>query len=169
MMNREPIKRSFEIVPLSQEHHYSLLFSWKIKQGLEKGIEASRILKYVKYFWEHHLQQHFKKEQLILFSAVEGAALVEKTIKAQNEAASDILSLLSDKVSEEGQKALLLTLADKMTELVREEERSLFPELEKLLTQKELEGIEEKIRKMQPEHLKDDYPDAFWGTEKQQS
>lgn len=165
-MDKEPIKRTLEIMPLSQEHHYSLLFSWKVKKGVEKGIATDRILRYVKYFWENHLRQHFKQEQLVLFNTVTDNALVVKIIKKQEETATKIQSLLAETGSDEDLRATLLGLAEQIKNMVRAEERDVFPELEKVLSTEELGTITERIHQMQPEHLRDNYTDEFWSESK---
>ena len=58
-----PIKRNKNIVPLSREHHATLLFCWKLKSGIQLGIDPERIQRYVNYFYEHELLPHFKKEE----------------------------------------------------------------------------------------------------------
>ena len=58
-----PIKRNENIVPLSQDHHLSLLFGWKIRQGVKADIDVNRIVDYVHYFEDVHLLPHFKEEE----------------------------------------------------------------------------------------------------------
>ena len=64
-MNRKPIRRNENILKLSKEHHFSLLFCWKIRQGLKMNIDASRIVKYAQYFHAHFLRLHFREEELL--------------------------------------------------------------------------------------------------------
>ena len=65
-MNKKPIKRNENILKLSKEHHFSLLFCWKIRQGLKAGADSSRIIKYVQYFKTHFLLPHFSEEEIFL-------------------------------------------------------------------------------------------------------
>ncbi len=44
------MKRSEYIVPLSKDHHFGLLCSWKIQKGLDKNIALNRITAYVDFF-----------------------------------------------------------------------------------------------------------------------
>src|SRR5690242_12263281 len=67
---KKSIKRNEHIKKLSRDHHFSLLFCWKIRQGLKMDIETSRISKYVYYFWRQHLQQHFREEEHIFFAPI---------------------------------------------------------------------------------------------------
>ena len=68
---RKPIKRSEHIAVLSRDHHAGLLFCWKIKEGLKHAVDLQRINQYVKYFWEGHLQEHFREEETLLFSKLD--------------------------------------------------------------------------------------------------
>ncbi len=67
-MADKPIKRNENMVPLSRDHHFGLLFCWKIRQGLKAKIDLERIRKYILHFWKSHLEQHFKEEETLLFS-----------------------------------------------------------------------------------------------------
>ena len=79
-MERKPIKRSKELTQLSKEHHFSLLFCWKIRQGLKMNISADRIKKYIEYFWLQCMQPHFLEEENFLFIPV-GDEKVKKSFE----------------------------------------------------------------------------------------
>ena len=68
-MIRKPITRNEHIKRLSREHHFSLLFCWKIRQGL-KIIYNLNVYVNIKYFWHQNLQRHFLEEQKILFAPI---------------------------------------------------------------------------------------------------
>jgi iron-sulfur cluster repair protein YtfE (RIC family) len=61
------MKRNDNIVWLSRDHHSGLLCSWKVRQGVKKEIEPGRIKNYILYFFENHLEDHFKAEEEVLF------------------------------------------------------------------------------------------------------
>ena len=60
---RKPIKRSQYLAPLSREHHETLLFVWKIRQGIRLSIEPAIIGKFCKWYWENTLKTHFQTEE----------------------------------------------------------------------------------------------------------
>jgi len=161
-MSKKPIKRSSELITLSREHHYSLLFSWKITKGLKNNIPTERIIRYVRHFWEHHLQQHFKQEQVVLFHKVKDDLLVKEVWKEQEETAQKIAAIIDGKENSEAQRAALETLATMITTLVRKEERDLFPEIEQSISGQALVQAAKELEHMQPEPLQDDYDDEFW-------
>ena len=68
-----PIKRSEYLKPLSREHHYSLLFGWKLRRGITHGAAVDRMINYIRYFELHVLIPHFREEETCLFIYSDGA------------------------------------------------------------------------------------------------
>ncbi len=156
-MEKKPIKRNENIVKLSQDHHASLLFCWKLRQGVKYSAAPERMIKYVQYFWDHHFSQHFKEEEEFLFSPLPADDKVQKAIEDHEKIMTFIKNI--ELSGTEDQADILLELADLVDQHVRFEERVLFPHLEKELSEEELELIGRQISKVP---LKDDYDDNFW-------
>ena len=154
----KPIKRSEHIVQLSKEHHFSLLFCWKIRNGLNKDVETDRSINYINYFHKEHLLPHFNEEDVLygvvndklVKRAYEEHAEINKAVQLLN--ASDV-----DKVS-----AIIAKIADLVDKHVRFEERELFPYLEKAIDEPVLIEIGERIKQLQPEIAQDIFADEFW-------
>ena len=159
-MENKPIKRSRHLLPLSKDHHFTLLFCWKIRQGVKNGVEPGRIRKYVQHFWQKDMQGHFREEEEILFAAFQG----EKITKAVNdhrqieEQVDKIVNSFPGEASEQ-----LLALADTVEAHVRFEERELFPYLEQQLTEIQWEAIGAQLN--DGPASQDDYTDEFWRKE----
>jgi len=60
------IKRSRQLAVLSRAQHDTLLFVWKIRQGIAYGIVAQRIGSYCEWYWNNHLSQSFRNEEIAL-------------------------------------------------------------------------------------------------------
>ena len=155
---KKSIKRNEHIKKLSRDHHFSLLFCWKIRQGLKMDIETDRIRKYVHYFWRQHLQPHFREEELIFFAPIKDnyvrrAINEHKYIKLHIESLTD---------SKDHQHNSLAKIADMVYEHVRYEERQLFPHLERKLSKEQLENIGNLIQKYHPASWQERYDDPFW-------
>lgn len=152
----QPIKRSESLMPLSREHHLGLLFCWKIRQGIKFEVPKDRIARYVLFFFDKFLKDHFTEEeqQVFIYATDELAA------KAVAEH-SNIKSLVQKIGSDKAAKAYsdLLALADMVDDHIRFEERVLFPDIEKRVSEQELAMIGSHLS---AEVLTDDYPDAFW-------
>ena len=157
-MEKKPIKRNENILPLSREHHFSLLFGWKVREGLKKGIAAERIVKYVDYFWRENLSLHFKEEEATLFAATEDD-LVKKALSDHAEIKAAVEALLSNKQHQVAQLEKIARLVDAH---VRLEEREVFPHLEKKLSEEELGKIGRQLAELHADQLKDNFKDEFW-------
>lgn len=155
-MDNKPIKRNPNIVKLSRDHHASLLFCWKLRQGIKRHTAIERMINYVQYFWSQHFATHFKEEEEILFAPLQDEK-VRKALEDHKKIRSIIseLSCLNKMESVEQ----LSELADAVDNHVRYEERILFPHLEVLLSEKQLDNIGNHISE---KPLVDLYEDAFW-------
>ena len=67
-MATTPIKRNQHIVQLSKDHHFTLLFCWKIRQGIKMQIESERQKNYIRYFFKEHMEPNFQNEEKLLFN-----------------------------------------------------------------------------------------------------
>jgi hemerythrin-like domain-containing protein len=155
-MENKPLKRNGNIVKLSRDHHASLLFCWKIRQGVKFHVEKNRMIKYVKYFWDHHFSTHFREEEEFLFAPVKNDE-VQKAIEDHQK-----IKIFIDKIGVAGmekEEDVLLELADTVDDHIRFEERVLFPHLQEELSDEQLQKIGEQIVD-QP--LTDNYEDHFW-------
>ncbi|HEX6915384.1 MAG TPA: hemerythrin domain-containing protein [Chitinophagaceae bacterium] len=154
-----PLRRSKHILLLSKDHHFTLLFSWKIRQGLKLGIDPARIKTYVRHFWENDMQEHFREEEEILFKAVEDKRIVDKALSDHRHIEKEIAGLMASPTGEAASRQLA-ALADTVDRHVRYEERELFPELERVLTPGQLEEIGAALNECSV--FRDEYEDEFW-------
>lgn len=165
-MEKKPIKRSVEIMPLSREHHFSLLFSWKILQGLKNNTTTERMADYVAYFWENNLRLHFKQEEVALFCHFPDDDLVKRAL-AEHQTMRQLIQSLGDNRSVETEcRQELEDLAQLIKSHVRMEERELFPTLEKRLSGEALKQAGVVLHDMCDTSSDDDYTDEFWNIKK---
>lgn len=157
-MENKPIKRNKHILRLSKDHHFTLLFCWKIRQGQKKEVDVERIKKYVQHFWQSDMQEHFREEEEILFAPVNDHK-VQKAIDDHHQIKEQVDELMKT-LSGLSSFNQLSVLADTVEAHVRYEERVLFPHLEKVLTEAQLEDIGAKLKDAPV--LKDNYADEFW-------
>ena len=160
-----PIKRNENIVPLSQDHHLSLLFSWKIRQGLKGDVDVTRIIDYVHYFEDVHFLPHFKDEEDLLFIPYKENELVQRAL-LDHETIKNIIQRVYAEDYKQQKIDLLNLLADTVEAHVRFEERELFPALETILPAAELERVGIALAATHPVKNTDDYTDEFWVTKK---
>ncbi|GEO04793.1 hypothetical protein AAE02nite_24570 [Adhaeribacter aerolatus] len=160
-MEQKPPASQEPFALLSPEHHTGLLFCWKIRQGLKKKVDTRRIQPYALFFWDKHLRQHFREEEIYLFEKVNddycwNAMQQHRNIRA---------SIHQLKGSSPAQFPDLLTqLADAVEAHIRYEERELFPHLEKTLNKSELLLIGAALEQLHTSPVRDNFPDEFWVT-----
>ncbi|ODM52132.1 hemerythrin domain-containing protein [Elizabethkingia meningoseptica] len=149
------MKRNENIVLLSRDHHFGLLCSWKIRQGLKKEIAAGRIGKYIRYFWTSHLEEHFREEEEILFPHADDE--FAERIRQEHQQIRSLTAAIEIAVDPE----LLLSFANALEQHIRFEERTWFPHLEELLDNQTLEEIGKALDVVHAVET-DEYEDEFW-------
>lgn len=154
----KPIKRNAAIVEFSKDHHFALLLVWKIREGLKKDIEPSRITKYVIHFFDTDLIPHFKGEEELLFPKLSKDNKLRMQAEAEHENIYQMIDGLRKKPDDND---LLKKFADTLEKHVRFEERELFNYLQENISESDLSEIASslKAREHEPETL---WADAFW-------
>ncbi len=137
-MEIKPIKRSRQLTFLSKDHHEGLLLVWKIRQGTKNGTGHQVIEDYVKWFWEAHLDEHFRQEEEVLAPAMEGNPLVERMFREHDE----IRALLAEGLENAERLEKFAVL---LNDHIRFEERELFGEAERLIPEEKLDEIESRL------------------------
>lgn len=156
-MDPKPIKRNQNIIPLSKDHHTTLLFCWKITQGVNHGSDTEVMKNYVRYFWKDHMQPHFREEEEILFAPLVDE-MVLKAIAEHHQIKEQVDKVLH---SEGEATATTLTALSTLVDAhVRYEERQLFPHLEQSLSAEQLSGIGRALEAKT--HLPDIFKEEFW-------
>lgn len=158
-MDPKPIKRTSQLLPVSREHHFGLLFCWKIRQGIKKSIAVERMLKYLRFFFDGHLKEHFADEERLLFTDRDDT-FVQSAISQHIALRREIESLLDSAGTAKPEQ--LGRLADELDEHIRFEERTLFPHLEQVLPAGDLNAIGEQLHDHNRNVFIDVYPDEFW-------
>ncbi len=153
MEKKKPIKRHKALQPLSRQHHFGLLFSWKLRKGFSKNIETERMQEYAKWFYEQEIQPHFYDEEKYLFPILEeGNELIERALKEHRR----LKRLFNDIKNPEKS---LNCLEEELDAHIRFEERVLFNEIQKVATEAQLDKIEAIHNGIEKSP---DYHDPFW-------
>lgn len=161
MIERQPIKRSKELVPLSREHHDGLLLCWKIRKGIASGIEVDRISNYIVHFYEHYLKEHFCEEEDLLFDLLPLQDEQCSQAFGQHRELRSYIGIF--KTQYNVRTELLSVFADQLDRHIRFEERELFPYIEDLLDSEVLAEIGKRLSKMhQKKAPAGNWDDEFW-------
>jgi len=131
MKQNQPIKRSASLTPLSHDHHHGLVISRRMREGLKRNIQPGRINAYVRDFWEHDLQRHFGEEEAVIFPLLgKEHELVHQALTDHEQMRRYMQQLTSPGTNE---TELLRQFAELLQSHIRFEERTLFPEIERLV------------------------------------
>lgn len=153
MEKKKPIKRHIALQPLSRQHHFGLLFSWKIRIGFQNNIEIGRMQEYAKWFYKHEITPHFHDEEKYVFPILDKEnELIERALKEHRR----IKRLFND--TKDPEKSLS-KLEEELDAHIRFEERILFNEIQKVATEAQLAKIEEIHSDLEKSP---DYHDPFW-------
>lgn len=149
-----PQKRDKSLVPLSREHHFGLLFCWKLRQGLKNGTDLELMRAYVRYFWESILKPHCDEEEWVLERLLPEDSTARARLKEEHRLLQALIELV-----EQGSpmnKDLFRVLEQDLSDHIRWEERELFPYLQAVVHSDELELTGKLL-----EHRHTVQPDTF--------
>jgi len=150
----KPIKRHTALQPLSREHHHGLLLSWKIREGLKRNIEPTRIKKYTEWFWENHLQQHFEFEEKYVFPILgENNKMVKRAKKEHGRLRRQFTA------PKQPIEINLSLIEEGLIAHIRYEERILFNEIQKIANKEQLTLLETNYQQLP---TLETWEDEFW-------
>lgn len=150
--NTNPIKRNESLRNVSRDHHFGLLFCWKLRTGL-KTVEPIRIKHYADHFYKVHLLPHFKLEERYIFPLLgEEHTLVQKAMEDHKK--------LTRLFEEKDCSADSLTRIEQLLEEhIRFEERVLFKELQRVVQEDQLLAA---LGNHTDKPAEDSWEDKFW-------
>ena len=122
---------------------------------MAKSANVSVIKKYIDYFWNYHLKEHFREEEEILFPYLKDE--MSARIAQEHSEIKDWVQ----KIVDENEVSNFEIFAEVLEKHIRFEEREWFPHLEKNLNENQLSKIGKSLQEIHS-HEKDDYQDEFW-------
>lgn len=158
MEPKKPIKRNPAIVTFSKDHHFALLLIWKIREGLKKEIETSRIIRYATHFFDTDLQYHFTEEETLLFNKLPA----DNSLKIQAENEHLIIKQMIDGLRNNLEDKIgIEDFATFLEKHIRFEERELFNYLQETFSEEALNEIATAMKLRAREH-DTTWNDEFW-------
>jgi hemerythrin-like domain-containing protein len=144
------MKRNPALYTLSHDHHQGLILAQQLKKGAPqyKGMPSTLEDKkeYTLSFYKTDLKQHFLNEEKILFPAAKNKnAVVDKLIGEVISEHRKMEALIRDLEKTDLLENVLDELGHLLEKHIRKEERDLFMEIEKVLSDDELKIISDKI------------------------
>jgi len=144
------MKRHPALHKLSHDHHHGLILAQQLKKGAPqyKGMPTTLEEKknYTISFYNNELIKHFKNEEEILFPSVSSRnETVDNMITEIISEHRKMESLISEFKETKDLENVLDELGWLLEKHIRKEERELFIEIEKILSEDELQIIGAKI------------------------
>lgn len=148
-----PIKRHVAIQPLSREHHHGLLLCFRIRVGLQRNIDLTRIKQYIDWFWTNHLIEHFEIEEKYVFPVLDPQD--EMSIRAHDDHRQ-----LEQLITQENIDGPTLDkIASVLEAHIRFEERMMFNKIQDIATPEQLNDI---LVHHDQQIVCDDWKDPYW-------
>lgn len=151
------MKRNKNLIELSKDHHHGLLLGWKIKQGLKLGTSLKEMVNYINHFATEALYPHFDEEENQLLPFIDAEDSFRKRTLEEHRELKQLIASLSDSSTGD----TLLNLAAVLEAHIRFEERELFPYIETLLSEEQLDEIGKLITDLHQPYI-ENYPNEFW-------
>ena len=151
------MKKEFREVPalhkLSEEHARVLEVCQRIRTGLLKNVEATRMRSYAEWFKKEYLEKHFRAEEELIFPLLGNNARVKKAL-ANHRRILKLLSCSCDDIK------VLNLLEEELSTYIRFEERILYKEIYSGAPAEKLLSLEKKLEKIPFNDL--EWEDPFW-------
>jgi len=134
------MKRNPNLVNLSSEHHDGLVVALRIKKAVAKLDDLSPVLIYTLHVWPT-LKHHFAQEEdnFFLFPKIKRSHVLVNRMLDEHLQFEQLIQKLSSDSSQ--LKDDLLIFSELLKNHIRFEERELFPYIEDILSQDELQQI----------------------------
>ena len=147
------MKRHEALVQLSRDHHFGLLLCWKLKEGLKRGVSPDRMEAYIKAFYEQNLKPHFQEEEETVFKLLgEDHPLIKEAME-QHQKFHQLIGDGLDSAKKIQEFRDLLELH------IRTEERQIFPEIEQVASEEQLQNL---LNYDYPALKEPEWDDVFW-------
>jgi iron-sulfur cluster repair protein YtfE (RIC family) len=153
----KPIKRHAALQAISHDHHQGLLVCWKIRAGIANSIAPERIKAFVDFYYNTHLQQHFKLEEAYIFPILGEHHDFIKQALAEHISLEKLFLQSDDLIN------VLSQIEKQLQAHIRFEERVLFNEIQIAATPKEMAEVAEihSDNKEMNEQI-ESWKDNFW-------
>ena len=153
MTKPTPLKRHPSLQHLSHDHHHGLLLCWKIRQGFKLSVDPDRMKAYSEWFWNHHLEDHFREEEEFLFPILPTDNPLIKQALSEHRRLKKLFTNWENPEKNLGQ------IEEELERHIRFEERTLFPLIQEKASSKQLEAIGKNGNR---DKFQDNESDPFW-------
>lgn len=155
------MKRHPQLQPLSREHHNGLLMALLLNKGIKKAAATDVMAAFILHYWQTNLQQHFEEEETVLIPLLQTTAFDPALIRQLLNEHAALRAYIHSIEDGFGDLYLLEDFAALLEDHIRFEERTLFPEAEKLLSVQQFSALEGRLTDLAATSCIN-YPVKFW-------
>lgn len=149
----ETFTKNKPLFVLRHQQYQGLLFCWRIRTGLKKGLEPNRLKKYVDWFYFNNLAPHFEIEEVFIFP------LLKNNSQLIKKASSNHRRLKRLMVDTANLPKTLSLLEEELESYFLFERQKLLYEIQNQIKERELKII----TSIHTESISfDDWGDEFW-------
>lgn len=153
MDDTRPLKRSEYLKAISRDHHQSLLLCWKIRVGFTRNVPIENIKRYIDWFWQSQLADHFDIEEKYIFPLLGSEHELVKKALSEHRRLKRLFMQDTDIWRS------LNLIEEELDSHIRFEERILFNEVQRIATAAQLSSI---AKHHNVATHRDDWSDEFW-------
>ena len=144
---------ALSIYEACSKHHKTLFFCWNIRTGIDREVELSRIVEYVKWYGEFILFPKLEIEEQYIFTILsEDHYLVKRALK-EHRRIRRLFKFGSNPMKN------LIYIEEELDLHIRFEEKNILTEVEHLATQKQLKEINDRMSQLLTNA---NWHDQFW-------
>lgn len=150
-----PVLNCVQLSPYNSQHEEWLLFAKKIRKGLGNETALNDIREFIEYYWQHHIQRHFCREERIIIPFIKSSEPAAQLQKEHDDIRELILSL-----NHTSDRSLFSILANFIENFIRFEKYIISTFLTAILSTEEFDAIFTNLEK-QPVMYKE-WKHKFW-------
>lgn len=133
----ETLETTIPLARFYKEHHGLLKLSWRVRQGQEMGIDIARIRSYITYIWTSSLKLHFEIEERHIFPILGNESELVQRAMIEHRWIQKLILSQSDYSFK-----TLNRIEERLEGHIRFEEKILFPEFQKLVSNEQCKFLE---------------------------
>jgi iron-sulfur cluster repair protein YtfE (RIC family) len=156
------MKRNKNLETLSWEHHDGLVVAFRLEKGIKNQADDQTMVRYLLHTWDHDLQQHFLKEEQTLIKPLDASDAGREALQQMLQEHETFRKLIARiRSRHENPLPMIKQFYQMLHNHIRFEERNLFPIVERITPQKELQKIGWYLHSHHQPDKKDWQPE-FW-------
>ena len=155
------MKRHEQLQSLSRQHHNGLLAALLLKKGIEKTVDANVMTAFIIDFWKNDLKKHFENEEQVLIPALNNTSFDKNLNDQLLEEHTQLRSYIDALKNNADDISTIESFAALLEKHIRFEERTYFPEAEKILSEEQLKKVGEQLKDEEGGNCIN-YPVKFW-------